>query len=242
MAHVSVGAARHHVVVGLHLDAVLKEPAERGDGPGAQRDPHGDQGDPCHGWPQATPRPQQGVPTELNRGDDRRCETAGEDHGTGIARGFASRARALSQPHDEFEQCPDADRHREHDRRGVLFEDKRLRHARLVFTLAPVLGVANHNFRRVGMSTTATGIRQINLVCVSTPDQDRAIEFYESIGFEKRTDVPFGGKYRWVEVYPPEGSAGIALAPPPPGEEEGAPAQTGITVTTDDIETPHAEM
>jgi catechol 2,3-dioxygenase-like lactoylglutathione lyase family enzyme len=92
------------------------------------------------------------------------------------------------------------------------------------------------------MSTTATGIRQINLVCVSTPDQDRAIEFYESIGFEKRADVPFGGKYRWVEVYPPEGSAGIALAPPPPGQQDVAPEQTGITLTTDDIDTTHGEM
>ncbi len=91
------------------------------------------------------------------------------------------------------------------------------------------------------MSVTATRIRQINLVCVSTPDQDRAIEFYESIGFEKRTDVPFGGSYRWVEVYPPEGPTGIALAPPPPGREVTA-TETGITLVTDDIDTTHAEM
>ena len=91
------------------------------------------------------------------------------------------------------------------------------------------------------MTTTTTGIRQINLVCVSTPDQDRAIEFYESIGFEKRTDTPFGGDYRWVEVYPPEGTTGIALAPPPPGEE-ATPTQTGITLTTDDVDATHAQM
>jgi catechol 2,3-dioxygenase-like lactoylglutathione lyase family enzyme len=92
------------------------------------------------------------------------------------------------------------------------------------------------------MSTTATRIRQISLVCVGTPDQDRAIAFYESIGFEKRTDVAFGDKYRWVEVYPPEGATGIALAPPPPGQEKVEPAQTGITLTTDDIDATHAEM
>jgi catechol 2,3-dioxygenase-like lactoylglutathione lyase family enzyme len=92
------------------------------------------------------------------------------------------------------------------------------------------------------MSTTATRIREICLVCVGTPDQDRAIEFYESIGFEKRTDVPFGGKYRWVEVYPPEGNTGIALAPPPPGSDEVTPQQTGITLATDDINATHAEM
>jgi catechol 2,3-dioxygenase-like lactoylglutathione lyase family enzyme len=91
------------------------------------------------------------------------------------------------------------------------------------------------------MSTTATRIRQISLVCVPTPDQDGAIEFYERIGFEKRTDTPFGGDYRWVEVYPPEGSSGIALAPPRPGTEV-TPLETGITLTTDDIDATHAEL
>jgi predicted enzyme related to lactoylglutathione lyase len=91
------------------------------------------------------------------------------------------------------------------------------------------------------MSTTATRIRQISVVCVSTPDQDRAIAFYESIGFEKRTDMPFGSGYRWVEVYPPEGTTGIALAPPP-SEQEITPTQTGIALTTDDIDATHAEL
>jgi catechol 2,3-dioxygenase-like lactoylglutathione lyase family enzyme len=91
------------------------------------------------------------------------------------------------------------------------------------------------------VSTTATGIRQISLVCLPTPDQDRAVEFYESLGFEKRTDTPFGGGYRWIEVYPPEGSTGIALAPPRPGSEV-QPAETGITLTTNDIDATHEEM
>ncbi|MBV9006889.1 MAG: VOC family protein [Solirubrobacterales bacterium] len=91
------------------------------------------------------------------------------------------------------------------------------------------------------MSTTATGIRQISLVCVPTPDQDRGIEFYESMGFEKRTDISFGGGHRWVEVYPPEGPTGIALAPPRPGTEV-QPVETGITLTTDDIDATHSEL
>jgi catechol 2,3-dioxygenase-like lactoylglutathione lyase family enzyme len=92
------------------------------------------------------------------------------------------------------------------------------------------------------MPITATRIREINLVCVPTTDQDRAIEFYEALGFEKRTDMAFGGgAYRWVEVYPPEGTTGIALAPPPDGGDV-APTQTGITLTTDDIDTTHAQF
>ena len=91
------------------------------------------------------------------------------------------------------------------------------------------------------MSTATTGIDRIGLVCVPTPDQDRAIEFYETLGFEKRTDTPFGGGYRWVEVYPPSGTAGIALAPPRPGTEVTA-VETGITLTTDDVDANHAEL
>lgn len=90
------------------------------------------------------------------------------------------------------------------------------------------------------MSTTATGIGQIGVVAIPTNDQDRAIEFYESIGFEKRTDIPFGGQYRWVEVYPPSGTTGIALAPPRPGDPTGV--QTGICLNTDDIDGTYAQF
>ena len=90
-------------------------------------------------------------------------------------------------------------------------------------------------------ATSATGISRIGLVCVPTVDQDKAVEFYESLGFEKRTDTPFGGGYRWIEVYPPEGTAGIALAPPPPGTEL-KPVDTGITLNTQDIDATHAAL
>jgi catechol 2,3-dioxygenase-like lactoylglutathione lyase family enzyme len=91
------------------------------------------------------------------------------------------------------------------------------------------------------VSTTATRISTISLVCLPTPDVDRAIEFYESLGFEKRTDVPFGDKYRWVEVYPPVGTTGIALAPPP-HDKEVTPQETGIILTAEDIDATHAQF
>jgi catechol 2,3-dioxygenase-like lactoylglutathione lyase family enzyme len=91
------------------------------------------------------------------------------------------------------------------------------------------------------MTKTATGIAGISLVIIPSTDQDRSIEFYvDSLGFEKRTDVPFGDQYRWVEVYPPSGTTGIALAPPRPGDATAV--QTGITLTTDDIDATHAEL
>jgi catechol 2,3-dioxygenase-like lactoylglutathione lyase family enzyme len=94
----------------------------------------------------------------------------------------------------------------------------------------------------VPTTTTTNRIGGINLVMIPSTDQDKSIEFYEGVlGFEKRTDVPFGGSYRWVEVYPPSGTAGIALAPP----REGDPVvgrDTGISLTSDDIDTTHAAL
>ena len=91
------------------------------------------------------------------------------------------------------------------------------------------------------MSTIASRLGEISLVAVPSNDVDKQIEFYESLGFEKRTDVPFGGQYRWVEVYPPNGTTGIALAPPPPGSDAGS-KETGIILTTGDIDASHAEL
>ena len=85
------------------------------------------------------------------------------------------------------------------------------------------------------MSATKSRLSTINLIVVASTDQDRSIEFYEQIlGFEKRTDIPFGNQYRWVEVYPPSGTTGIALAPPQSESQVGV--QTGISLTTDDID------
>src|SRR5205814_7745118 len=73
-------------------------------------------------------------------------------------------------------------------------------------------------------------------------EQERAIDFYTGkLGFEKRTDVPFGNGYRWVEVAPGDGETTIALAPPPEGSPTGN-RQTGIGLQTDDIDGFHAEL
>jgi catechol 2,3-dioxygenase-like lactoylglutathione lyase family enzyme len=91
------------------------------------------------------------------------------------------------------------------------------------------------------MPITSTRSREISQICLATPEQDRAIDFYEQLGFEKRTDTPFGGGYRWIEVYPPQGTTGIALAPPP-ADGPVVPQETGITLTSDDIDATHAQM
>lgn len=92
------------------------------------------------------------------------------------------------------------------------------------------------------MTTMTVGLTAMSLVCVPTPEQDKAVEFYESLGFERRTDTPFGGGYRWIEVYLPESATGIALAPPPPDGGPVQPTNTGITLSTNNIDATHAAM
>lgn len=92
------------------------------------------------------------------------------------------------------------------------------------------------------MPVATNRIGSINLVMIPSPDQDRSIEFYvEKLGFEKRTDIPFGGSYRWVEVYPPNGTTGIALAPPR-DENDPVGIKTGISLTTTDVDATHAGL
>jgi len=92
------------------------------------------------------------------------------------------------------------------------------------------------------VTKTKTRVSKIATVVVPVSDQDRAIEFYvETLGFEKRIDVPFGNGYRWVEVAPDDAVTTIAIVPPPPGKPSGN-VETGISLHTDDIDAYHAEL
>ena len=92
------------------------------------------------------------------------------------------------------------------------------------------------------MPTTKTSIEKVATVIVPVSEQERAIEFYvDTLGLEKRVDVPFGNGYRWVEVAPPEAVTTIAICPPPEGKPAGG-KETGISLQTDDIDALHAEL
>jgi catechol 2,3-dioxygenase-like lactoylglutathione lyase family enzyme len=89
--------------------------------------------------------------------------------------------------------------------------------------------------------TTSTHITQVGTVIVPVSDQDRALEFYlETLGFEKRADIPFGDGDRWVEVGPPGAATTIALIPPREGEPTGI--DTHIGFTTEDADADHASL
>jgi len=90
------------------------------------------------------------------------------------------------------------------------------------------------------MSQT-TSLTDVRTVAVSVTDQDRAIEFYVDIlGFEKRMDAPIGKGLRWIEVAPPGGRVSIALSPVSDGSPAGV--DSGIRLTTADVEGEHNAM
>ena len=92
------------------------------------------------------------------------------------------------------------------------------------------------------MASTKTRVSRIGTVVIPVSDQDLQIDFYvNTLGFEKRADVPFGNGYRWVEVAPPGADTTIALAPPPEGGPSGN-RETGIGLNTEDIDALHAEL
>ena len=92
------------------------------------------------------------------------------------------------------------------------------------------------------MSQVKTRISKLSVAVIPVSDQERAIEFYtETLGLEKRTDVPFGNGYRWVEVAPPGAETALAIVPPPPGKPSGN-VETGLGLLTDDIDALHAEL
>jgi predicted enzyme related to lactoylglutathione lyase len=88
---------------------------------------------------------------------------------------------------------------------------------------------------------TQTQIGQVGTVIVQVSDQDRALAFFtEKLGFEKRTDVPYGDAQRWLDVAPAGGEATVAIVPPMGDNPVGG--ETGIAFTTNDVDANHATL
>lgn len=86
-------------------------------------------------------------------------------------------------------------------------------------------------------TTRITGIRTVG---VPVTDQDRALAFYRSLGFETRLDVPMGEGRRWIEVAPAGAVTSIALVP----AHDGVPAgvETGVRFISEDVDADHAAL
>jgi catechol 2,3-dioxygenase-like lactoylglutathione lyase family enzyme len=92
------------------------------------------------------------------------------------------------------------------------------------------------------MPGTKTRPNKVATVIIPVSDQDAAVAFYcDTLGFEKRVDIPFGNGYRWIEVGLGEEATTVALAPPPENTATGN-RETGISLQTDDIDAYHAQL
>src|SRR4029079_17593165 len=89
---------------------------------------------------------------------------------------------------------------------------------------------------------TTLHLTEIGRVAIPAADQDRVLDFYVgTLGFELRSDESFAaGKMRWTGVAPAGGSTAIAIAPP----MEGGPTavDTGIVISSSDLEADHAAL
>jgi catechol 2,3-dioxygenase-like lactoylglutathione lyase family enzyme len=93
----------------------------------------------------------------------------------------------------------------------------------------------------MAQADTSTRISQVGTVMIPVSDQDRAIAFYtEKLGFEVRSDTPFGNGDRWVEVAPAGAATTVALVMPREGESAGV--QSRVAFSTSDIDSDHAQL
>jgi catechol 2,3-dioxygenase-like lactoylglutathione lyase family enzyme len=88
-------------------------------------------------------------------------------------------------------------------------------------------------------ATPVPGIDLVQLVAIPTTDQARSLSFYQKLGFEVQADFPWADGHRWIEVYPPKSSTGLALIPAGP---DPVGIRTGIILNTRDIDTAYARM
>jgi catechol 2,3-dioxygenase-like lactoylglutathione lyase family enzyme len=92
------------------------------------------------------------------------------------------------------------------------------------------------------MASSTARVNKIATVIIPVDDQEAEVDFYvNKLGFEKRVDVPFGDRYRWIEVGLGNESTTIALAPPPQDVATGK-RETGISLQTDDIDAYHLQL
>lgn len=83
-------------------------------------------------------------------------------------------------------------------------------------------------------------ITQVGTVGVPVRDQQRALDFWDGLGFETRIDGPFREDERWIEVAPPGAATTIALVLARDGDTAGV--DTNVRFSSQDAGADHAEL
>lgn len=80
-------------------------------------------------------------------------------------------------------------------------------------------------------------LTHIHTTAVFVSDYERALTYYmETLGWEKREDVPMGGNARWLTVAMPGAQTSINLAGPEMHGDHTPGGMTGIAIISDDID------
>ena len=88
---------------------------------------------------------------------------------------------------------------------------------------------------------SATHITGIRTVGIPVRNQDQALAFYvDTLGLEKRLDVPFREGERWIEVAPAGAATTVALVLQHEGEPIGV--ETGVRFASRDVPADHADL
>jgi lactoylglutathione lyase len=81
----------------------------------------------------------------------------------------------------------------------------------------------------------------VRTVGIPVSDQEQALAFYvDTLGLEKRLDVPYGDGERWVEVAPAGADTSVALVLTHEGDPIGV--ETGVRFASQDVPGDHAEL
>jgi lactoylglutathione lyase len=89
--------------------------------------------------------------------------------------------------------------------------------------------------------TRRATITSVRTVGIPVDDQDRALAFYTgTLGLETRLDMPLGEGRRWIEVAPADAPVSLALERSHEGHQAGV--ETGVRLTTGDVDATHAAL
>ncbi len=92
---------------------------------------------------------------------------------------------------------------------------------------------------------------KITVTSLLVDDQQKALDFYTGVlGFEKKHDIPMGGKHRWLTVVSPEARDGVELVLEPDEHPAARPfkaalVEDGIPYTffaVDDVAVEHDRL
>jgi catechol 2,3-dioxygenase-like lactoylglutathione lyase family enzyme len=85
-------------------------------------------------------------------------------------------------------------------------------------------------------------IKGIKFATIPVRDQKKALKFYtQKLGFELKTDEPFGPGLRWIELEIPGAETEIVLFTPQ-GHESRIGSFSGIAFTCNDVQNTYEEL